>query len=73
MKILHFLGIDEKAIHLGHIRLRQQADEAGIWRYAIVGQHGDADAMFDGANDRGQIVDRDMRRARALRFAPDGQ
>src|SRR6202453_4867328 len=50
--VLHFLGINQKTIHFGHIRLRQQADEPRIGRDAIVGQHGDADAVFDGANDR---------------------
>ena len=28
--VLHFLGIDEKAVHLRHVGLRQQAHEAGI-------------------------------------------
>ena len=28
--VLHFLGIDQKAIHFRHVRLRQQPHEAGI-------------------------------------------
>ena len=28
--VLHFLGIDEKALHFRHVRLRQQPHEAGI-------------------------------------------
>ena len=65
--VLHLLGIDQETIHLRHVGLRQQPHEAGIGRDAIVRQHGDADAMLDGADDRAEIVDREMRRARVLR------
>jgi hypothetical protein len=71
--VLHLLGIDQKTIHLRHVGLRQQADQTGIRRDAIIRQHRDADAVLDGADDRAEIVDRDMRRARVLRVAPDRQ
>ena len=51
--VLHLLGVDEEAIHLRHVRLRQQPHQAGIRRHAIVRQHRDADAVLDGADDRG--------------------
>src|SRR5271167_4526164 len=71
--VLHFLGVDEEAIHLRHVGLRQQADQAESRRHAIVRQDGDADAVLDRADDGAEIVDRDMRRARVLGVAPDGQ
>ena len=71
--VLHLLGIDEEAVHLRHVGLRQQPHQPRVRRHAIIRQHGDADAVLDGADDRREIVDRQMRAARVLRLAPDRQ
>src|SRR5271163_3415545 len=71
--ILELLGIDEEAVHLRHVGLRQQADEPRVRLHAIVGQYRDADPMLDRMGHRGKIVDSDLRRARSLRVAPHAQ
>src|SRR5579864_9165983 len=68
---LKLLRIDEVGVERERLRIAKQLHQAAVLLDDIVGQHRDAEAGLAGAQNADDVIDDEMRRARALAVAGD--